>query len=347
MAGAALAGSLVLVLLSIRLIGSKVRDDTRREYESLVAQAKQAEATGAFGDALRDAIAAIELAETRKGAGDLDAIRQWRDHLSQREVAQRLDGLETLDPESAFGEALILAERVKSDEALAGLRETVLEALTRERLRDASRRLAAAESVFGGSRYADALQHCVHLLAMPGITSDKNASSLLEQVHEMIRNVAERAGVQVVPVQGTFHLGSASSFHRSVVTPIVESLRSRGYVIPEDAGPLGPDWKGHTGYLLRVAIAESQDGHYLQSPNQMTRIDAKVELKHHDASFWYTSVNGRTRVPPRNMNAFEAGHVATAKTRGTAAERRLFEDAVDALMERMGGKLAGVPVPAR
>jgi hypothetical protein len=346
LAGTGLLGVIVLILFSAKLIGSKVRDDSQREFDLLVAQAKSAEAAGSFGDALRNAIAAIALAERRKGLADLDRIRVWRDTLSRREVAQRLEGLEALDCESALGEALILADRVKNDEALSSQREEVLEAVSHQRVRDAKRRMSSAHAAFAASRYNEALDHCVRALALPGITTDQNTTAIRADATALIRSIASRAGVRIERVHGEFGIGSTSDYQKKVVAPIVDALRGKGYVIPVDPEALGTAWKGQAGYRLSVAIAETQDGHYLQSPNRVSRIDAKVDLYHGDQRFWYTSAAGRTRVPPRNMSAFEAGHVAAARNSTPQAERRLFDDAVAALMERLGGMLGNIPEPA-
>jgi hypothetical protein len=346
LAGTVLAGAILLTMFSASLIGSKLRGDSRREFDALVAQGKHAESVGDYGDALRNAIAALDLAKHRQGVEGVDRIRIWRDELSRREVAQRLDGLEALDSETALGEALILAERVHADDALSAQRDEVTAAVSHERVRDAKRRMSAAEAAFQASRYAEALDHCMRTLALPGITTDQSATAIRAEATELIRSIAHQAGVRIEPVQGTFRLGTASDYRNEVVTPIIKVLRGKGYVIPSDPESLGTNWNGQTGYRLSVSIAESQDDHYLQSANRVTRIGVKVDLYHGEERCWYTSATGNTRVPPRNMSAFEAGHVAASQTANPQAERRLFEDAVEALMERLGGMLGNVPGPA-
>jgi hypothetical protein len=345
LAGTVLAGTILLTMFSASLIGSKLRGDSRREFDALIAQGKRAESARDYGGALRNAIAALELAQHHQGIEGVDRIRIWRDALSRREVNQRLEGLEALDSETAFGEALILAERAATDDALSAQRDEVMTAVSRERVRDAKRRMTAAEAAFQGSRYAEALDHCMRTLALPGITTDQNARAIRAEATRLIRSIARRAGVRIETVQGAFALGTASGYRKDVVTPIIKVLRGKGYVIPSDPELLGTDWNGQTGYRLSVSIAESQDDHYLQSANRVTRIGVKIDLYHGGERCWYTSATGRTRVPPRNMSAFEAGHVAAAQTANPQAERRLFEDAVDALMERLGGLLGNVPGP--
>jgi hypothetical protein len=206
--------------------------------------------------------------------------------------------------------------------------------------------MSAAEAAFKASHFAEAFDHCTRTLTMPGLTTDQNTTAIRADATRLIRSIARHAGVRIEPVQGVFGLGTASGYRKDVVTPIVKVLRGKGYVIPRDPDSLGTDWNGQTGYRLSVSIAESQDDHYLQSANRVTRIGVKVNLYHGDDRYWYTTATGHTRVPPRNMSAFEAGHVAAAQTANPQAERRLFEDAVEALMERLGGMLGNVPEPA-
>jgi hypothetical protein len=55
---------------------------------------------------------------------------------------------------------------------------------------------------------------------------------------------------------------------------------------------------------------------------------------------------GKTRTPPPGMTAYEAGRLATAARRSPEAERRLYDDALAIVEERLRGQLRALPPAA-
>src|SRR5205085_2829409 len=100
-------------------------------------------------------------------------------------------------------------------------------------------------------------------------------------------------------------------------------------------------------YRLLVELAEHPGASYQNTAQRGSRIDAHLSLVQKGWPAWKADVTGRTRPTIPGLSTYGASRIVLSlQRRDPKIERRLFDDAVDALVETIGHKLQALPAPA-
>ena len=346
---AAFVAGLMVVVISMsamNLLRSRLGSAARSRLNEVVATVDSAEKAGRLDRALAEIEAAIRLADDPAACDPQcrDALLERRNDLSKREASSRLEQLAQLEPSRAVGEALILRRRVKTDRSLTGMASAVEQALEASRRRWFAIELRAARGAVDDGKLADAL-----VIARRAWTTaaDLKESMFQSQVELLVTEIASRSGVVIEPIRGNFFIGSQDLYEKSVIPSVVDALRLRQYLPPPPGADWAALWQTHAPNRVLISINETSEGLYLQSQNRSSRIEFRLRLARKNAPAWEQALNARTGQGPilTNMRAYQAGHLGTSSTRSADAERVLFDDAFQALIEQLGTRLRSLPNP--
>jgi hypothetical protein len=342
---------LTLALVGVVLLGlagaiqSWSRTARERELAALIAEADRAERCGRPDRALSDLEAVLELA--RDGwpsrLGSIEDFRRRRDAVSRREAEARLAAAETDDPARAVGECRTLWDRAQKDPALEALRDRIGGMLARlaEAVLDQARRERA------DVRPDAALRLCQGALtALEGVSSGP-ADRARDYARGMTEALVEGFGAVVEPAQGErLQLGSAKDLNGALLPLMADALRQRHYLLRPEGSPLASLWDGRAAYRLAVEVSDRQDVRYLDTAQKATRIEARFVLSRRGWPVWELGVQARTPVGPSTSASFAGSRLLLATKRDPQIERRLYDEARDALIRLVPSKLRDLPPPA-
>jgi len=338
----------VVVLLGLaatRMIGGRVRSDRERVLNELLVSADRAESARRYDVALREIEGALAHARSfeRAGSRPLAELTDRRDRISLLEARGRLSAIDALDPDSAVGESLILADRAKHDRALATLAGPIENGLLESRLRQAEVDLGQAQQALkaGEDARAFTLAERLHLRAKRLPVADSRRYR--DEAESMMTSAVSRSGVAIPNVFGRFVVGSIDAYAARLDGLRFEALKTKGFLPQPPRSAWSSLWENSAAFILAVEVAESQDGLYLQSKNRATLIDGSFELQRKDQLLWKARVTCRTRSPLPDLPAYLAGHLATADRRDPDAEKKLHADALVQFIEQAARNLRGIP----
>jgi hypothetical protein len=339
------AAVVLMVLITIQMIGGRVRSDKERVLAELVASADQAESSRRYDVALREIEAALSHARSfeRKDSWRLLELESRRDRISLLEAKARLAGIEALDPDSAVGEALTLAAKAREDPALAPLATKIEYRLAAARTCQAEVDLGLARRAFDSCKDAEAFAFADRLYTRAKDLPEPDSRRYIDEAEALLEAVVGRSGVTLPPVAGRFVAGSAEDYASSLDRLRAESLKAKGYLPQPRQSPWASLWDEKAPFVQKVEVAENQDGLYLQSKHRTTLIDGTFELLRKDQVVWTTRLIGRTRSPLPNLPAYLAGHLATSDKRNPDVEKMLQADALVQFAELAARNLRGLP----
>jgi hypothetical protein len=341
----AFAAVALLGLMATRMIGGRVRSDRERVLEELVASVDDAELCRRHDVALREIEGALAHARTfeREGSSRLAELAGRRDRISFLEAKGRLAKVDSLDPEAAVGESLILAARAKRDLALAPLAEEIEGALAESRSRRAEADLGQARQALESGRDGDALSFAERLHDRARDLAEPESRRHRDEAEAVIDAAVTRSGVALPPVEGRFATGSPEGYASALDRLRADSLKARGYLPQPRKSPWAQVWDEKAPFVQAVRVAESQDDLYLQSKNRTTLIDGAFELLHEGRVVWKARAVARTRSPLPGLPAYLSGHLATAARRDPDSEQRLHADALAQFVEQAVRNFRNLP----
>ena len=344
-AAAGLAIAVVMVVVAVSIARTRGRAARVETMDAHLAASDRAEASGNLDEALAEVEAALKLARVL-GPDRLASVQPRRDHLVLKDVEARLASTASLpNPTESLR---LLLRRVESDRALETARGGVLDALAEARSRDARTGLAeAAKALFTG-HFAIALRQCERVSQLCDKLGYERSADLRREAEGLVEQIVSRAGVVFEPIAGEFLNGSsAATGYAATLHPILaRALASRGLLPKPERSPFASIWDSLAPFRVAIEVIERNDGLFFQTPLHTTRIHVLVALRKGDRTLWQTRVQGRTRVPPPSMSAFESSRLTLAKTGDPAAEKRLYDDARLVLLENFPAALRNLTIPA-
>lgn len=302
----------IVMIGTYLLVRSRLRAERLIVFERLVETARRQETSGdieAARSALDRALTTSEgLGQVDRGR--LDALRSKRVDLEQRiKRAER--------------ERLIVAAKADM---------TVLDDLLSKPSFPATRALELATRAFETAQRV----------------ADPRAETIRLEAKQKAAQLVKQRGVRFEPVAGTCLFdprASRAELMRRIRPIVVRALEDRGY-LPEPLreSPLAILWEQSAPFRVRSTINETYGLNYLQSANRTTRIEAVLTLVRGGAEeLWRTREVAKTRVPARSISAFESGYLGVSPKREEAIERKLYEDALEALVEGLPSKMENLP----
>ena len=336
--------AIVMVVGAVAIARGRGLAAREAEVASAVAVSEKAEAEGRFDDALAAGESALKIArklppESRK------PIRQRRDHLAVRQAEAQLTAVvDHPDPVSALRSLLVLVE---ADPAREPVRSRVLNALADALAKQAETDLSAAARAVATGHPDQALALCEGVAGIADELGFERSGGVRDAARTIARGVIDRYGVNFAPVKGEFLQGPGTAqVHAASLFPIVaEALRRRGYFPRPAKSAFLAEWDEHAPYQVAVEVIERNDGSFFQTPLHTARLNAYVALTKGPTLLWQTRPQGKTRVPPPNMTAFEMSHLSLKKDRDPAIEKRLYDDARIVLAENLANSLRSLPSP--
>ena len=255
MLGGGLAAVVVAGAIAWAVLAARERAGHRRAFDELAEASRRAEASGRAEDALRDSLAALELARRTKLEGSfVDELREHRDVLAVREIRARLAALDSAEPRAALGEALTLQRRTVIDAAISDYAAAADEAVARARLRVIAAELEAAREAVSGERPAEAIAACERLLEAAEASSPPEAGSARTEALAIATGIATRFGMIVEPTKGRFTLGSPQGFTKAFGDALGDALRARGFLLPPRSPALVQVWSTAAPYHFVVDV---------------------------------------------------------------------------------------------
>jgi hypothetical protein len=335
----------VLAVSLARMLIRRERAGFEQSVAELAASSEAAESEGDLGKALVDLDAAIHLLASREGAdvSRVEALRQRRLAVARREVAATLARLRNRGAgEFASGDWLTLTARVDTDRDLEALALEVKRSF-RLKLREHIDALAdeAARSAEAG-RSTAALEGCEAARALLAHLPADDQQSCQARLDAIVDGMVEARGIVVEPIRGE-RLGLGGPGDRDATLSMIRrALSARGYAPLPEPSTWRDRW-GRSPYRLAVEVNERHEGSYLTSENRLTRIDARLVLRHRDRPIWETRPTARTPVPLPKLPAYLSGHLALSIRRNPEFEKLLYDHARTSIEEKLAFALDHMP----
>ena len=260
----ALGLSLVVIISigSSRLFVRRASREKALAIEKLLSSSAQHRKMGAYGPALVDLDAAIELAHSSSSMNSerLVELKQERAKTVHQEVEGILTKLSRSEgPASASstGEWLSLRARASKDPDLSSLKfkiEEKFQFFLSQRVESA---FQAARQEFQAGRYSESLESCIRMdrdaAQLPPDVGDKWRIHAQAFVASLIRN----RGVLIEPLSGQFiHVSDQTTYESRFIPVVKDALRSNGYLLQ----PVGiPMWN-----RPRLPLVTKSNGYLLQ-----------------------------------------------------------------------------------
>jgi len=339
----------ILIAGANRVVHSRRRSADAEAVTRLVEKARRDEAAGRLGPALAAADGALAVARKAKVApAKMDGLRRDRDALARREAEAALrtlaGGSADSDPGRAVGLAQKLATRAGRDPALEGLGTSVLAELQRLRLLWVEADLAAAAAALAANQPVRAWESCLRASETAADLAAEPRRRLLAESTVLARRLIAAHGTVLEPVRGQFTLGTPKGYEALLFPGLVAALRGRGYLTRPDGSDAWDDlWSSVAPYKVTVEVSEHQETPYLQSPNHLCRIDARLELTREGSRLWHEAPTVRTEVPLPGLPAYQASRLAVSNRRSPDFEKLLYDNARDNLVERLSFFLRNLP----
>jgi hypothetical protein len=305
--------------------------------------AARAESAGDLDEALRATDAALAEAARRGMGAPADLVR-IRGERVRRRARGELDAVASLNPEQAVARMAALAEAAGSDPDLAALRSEIARTLTRAAESRYDGLLAEITNLRRAGPPAVMLDRAARLAALAAHLDPDRAAAARDRAEQLALEVARAAGMVIPPIRGRFQLGTPAAYEAALRDTLAAHATSRGYIVPDRAGPWAEVWPERAPYRLELGVAEESQP-YPQTALSATRVDIELILARDGATVWQTRSRSQTRVPPPGMPALEASRLATASSHDPAAERRLYQDAFTQVPQRLATVLPGLPGP--
>jgi hypothetical protein len=318
-----------------------------RSLRRLLDASVRHENLGELGPAVTELDAAIELA---RGTEDtrpdwLAEQRERRRRLVHREVEKSIEQLlPRHGPTYPLGEWLTLVARTKQDEDLTPLAERVRQEFQRSVHQRISEELLGARKLQGAGDVVNAFEACDRIAALFKHLAPSAEAACRTETEALAKEIIVRHGVDVFPFRGTFAKGSASAYTAELMPQLIAALESKGYLPNRDASPWRALWKS-APYTVGLEILERFDGTYLSSQNQLTRIDAVLDVIRRDPATQIFQVRptARSAVPLPGISSYVASRIAANHDRNDEIEKMLAADAHTRIVERLRHSFSSIP----
>lgn len=336
--------AVLMVVGAVAIARGRGRAAREGEVAACVAESQAAEASGRFDDALAAGERAIKIAKPLN-AFDLKPLTERRDRLAIRDAEGRLAAVESL-PDPIEG-LRALRSLVDSDPAREPARDRIVAALSAALSARAETDLARAEQSLAAGQPAVALNLCERVAHAADELGHERGGSLREAARAIAARIVGRYGVVFTPVTGEFIDGPKSArVHATSLHPALDAaLRRKGFLPRPAKSSFLAVWDKSAPYSLSLEVIERNDVQFFQTPLHATRLNGHVALAKGTTVRWQARPQGKTRIPPPDMNAFEMSHVSLSKTRDPAIEKRLYDDARAVLGDSLSASLRTLPEP--
>ena len=336
--------AVVMVVIAVGIARGRGRAARESEIATLVHRAASAEASGRFDEALTATDQAIKNAKALDPSC-LQPLKSRRDRLALADAEARLSAAEAL-PDRV--EALkALRAIVEADPAREPARDRVIAALATALSARAESDLGQAEQAVAAGHAATALSLCERAARAADELGHERAGSIRDAARAIAAQVVGRFGVVFAPVAGEFVDGPKSArIHAAALFPPLDAaLRRKGFLPRPEKSPFLAVWDQSAPFKLSLEVIERDDVQFFQTPLHAFRLNGHVALAKGQTVLWQARPQGRTRIPPPDMNAFEMSHLSLSKTRDAAVEKRLYDDARSVMADNLAASIGTLPGP--
>ena len=344
----------VILILAItlasasRLVRSRWHSAEAEALTRLIDSSREAERQGRYAEALATIEGALTLAGGQSSAHcDLSELRRHRNDLARTEAEARLVAIETdpkpVDVGRSVGLALTLRARFQKDEALRGLGDRIEHTLESLRLEWAESDGRSSVKAFDAGKFDQAIQLSEHQHRTADELSKQDRDRLQQQSRTLAARIISRFGVVIGSVQGQFTMGSGSAYDGMIRPELKTALQERGY-LPKPVESSWDDlWNTLSPFQVTLVVVEIQNEVYLQSPNRLSQIEARLSITCRGQRHWSDIFTGKTQVPLPKISAFQASRLAVSDHRSAEVERVLYQNACEILRERFQLSLRNMP----
>jgi hypothetical protein len=346
--------NVVVILLTVAIVVAGAGRLLRHHWRSvdsdmltrLMESSRAEEDSGRLEAALSELEAAVAFAHKLDPPPPcLGELESRRASVSNREAREQLSKLSAYQPNArdepaqSLGRALTLQARTSKDPALSNLREPVAALLERLRTQWASVDARASEQALEEGQPERAMSFCIRMQEATEDLANPIRTELRGQAHSLAERIVSRHGIVIEPVTGEFTLGSPESYASLLRPSLYQELQKHGFLPRTRTTPWDDLWLSHSRYRVTTVIKEHQDDVYLDSMNRITIIDSRLSVLDGSQVLWYEAPIGRTQVPLPGIPALMAGRMAASDHRSQEFEKLLYNNARDALIERLAYNL--------
>ncbi len=335
----ALAGVLAVASVGLIVVKRVWRSQARQVQNQAMSDLLKNVETASQADQTDETIAALEAALASEDLpwtnDERTNMRQRRDALAIRRAEVEMARLGKVPEELAIRDGMILLEKMAPDPVLSEHVEGTKRLVAKAAEGRFTKLLDEGSKALEEGRAVDAVTVCERLMIEARKLPDWAAGPFPERDRAFGRRIAERYGARVEPIAGTFWLGSAEAYEKALRPTLVGILRERGYAAEPADSSLQAIWAEAAPYRLTLTVAEKAAGTYLQSANQVARIDGQVSLKRPGQADWKQSAQATTEVPLPNLRAYQASRIAVGSTPSTDFQGKLFENAFQGLVFKL------------
>ena len=344
-AGGGVLAAILMVMVSVGIARSRGRS---LRMDSMIAHrvaSEHAESLGLYEEAFDEIEKAVTLASRLDPGAEVATVKAARSRIALLAIEVQLkDAENTADPVATLR---AIRDRVESDRTLETARESVLASLAESLEHHARVDLAEAQKSLDAGNATNALNLCERVARSAEELGFERASSLKEAANVLVREIVARVGVSFSKMEGEFLDGpGAAAIHAASLQPIViDALRARGYLPKPTHTAFASAWDSSCRYVFGIEIIERDGGLFFQTPLHTARLNSWMTLKDGTKMLWQSRPNGKTRVPPPMMSAFESSRLSLVKTRDPDVEKKLYDDARFVLAENTALSLKNLPAP--
>ena len=337
----------IVAAVSAHLFKQQWYSSQARSINHLVESSRQHQADGAFGPALIDLDAAIEMA-CRAGPqyiARLDVWRKERAALAQRDAQTVIDSLfGARSAEFPLGNWLNLIARASRDPDLATLCSSIDHHFQTALNRQVDDDLAAARQGAESGHVVSSFGFCERIAALLDHLAPSRQSTVRTETRDIVVQLVSTRGVKLEPPRGDFVFGS-QTYVAELFQLLDKALEAKGFLPYRESSHWRGEWN-HALYQLSLDVSEQLEGNYLSSANRLTRIEARLTITSRgpDAWHWQITPTARSSVPLPNLPAYLSSRVAMSRDRSDEMERLLYDDARGQIHDKFLHALNHMPI---
>jgi hypothetical protein len=335
----AIAGTLVVISLGLIVVKRTWRAQARQVQQQAMAALEAQVEQASQADQADETIAALEAALAREDLPWTDdqkaVMRKRRDDLAVRRAEAEIQRLSKLPEDLAIRDGMAFLGKIGHDPTLTEHIEGTRRLIARAATARFNRMLDEGTAALEAGQVVEAVTTCERLMVESQALPEWAAGTFPEKDRALGRRIAERYGARIEPITGTFWLGSGEAYEKALRPTLVTVLRERGYA-GEPADPsLQAIWAALAPYRLTLTVTEKPAGTYLQSANQIARLDGQFVLKRPGLADWKQTAQAITEVPLPNLRAYQASRIAVGSAPSTDFQEKLFENAFQGLVFKL------------
>lgn len=346
-AAVALAVAALVVGGVSRLLSHRSRIARLETITRLTRSAARQSAAGAYGPALIDLDAAIELAGSPNqfdSCLDLAALRRTRQETARRDAEKILGDLTRRDdfPRSA-GDWLSLRARISRDSDLAAIQRSTDTAFYAQVNKSLGSEFRIATTSLESHKFESSLESCLRLERMLKYLPPDVREQRRSRLESIVAALVQAAGVVVTASHGELLEDSRhQSYTPELMRTATTALRDQGYLPP----PLEVPWRSfwsQAPYRLNLEVVEHREGNYHATQNRLTRIEVHLTLSTRHAPMWSATSVARSRVPLVEIPPSISKQLAISRERIKAFENLLYADAESLINGHLAATVQDLP----